>query len=218
SAAPAYTLAFRMGQSWETADDRFEIYDQRRWLWLEVRDPAGKPPAAFPAVSIAAPAGKTSPQVYPVQAAAGGRHQARLRFYEPGAGYALTVAVPLGNATQTLTAALPEVLPARREVGSYGLEYRATPARGTPAVPARLRFAAAQGTSAAALPVAPVVKVVNPCGWGPEGTCSAAADVPGAYDWEIPASEVIDVTGNYRIKVYPLSDPATYVEYLYETR
>ncbi|MBM3274742.1 MAG: hypothetical protein FJZ00_06295 [Candidatus Sericytochromatia bacterium] len=59
---------------------------------------------------------------------------------------------------------------------------------------------------------------MNPCGWGPSGTFSAVPGTAGKYEWAIPKDEVIDVTGNYRLKVYAGANPNSFVEYLYETR
>jgi hypothetical protein len=128
-------------------------------------------------------------------------------------GYELGLSIPAEAATRSVTLPLPEVLPARRQVGSLRLDYQASPSRGKALEPATITIRTDPAPERA-----PRVKIVNPCGWGPEGTFSVTADAPQTYTWEVPATEIIEVTGNYRIKIYPLAEEATYAEFTFETR
>lgn len=216
-----YAVTFRVGELWDASDGRLEIYDRRRWLWLDVRDPGGKPPLEPPMVAVRGPQHLAQPQVYEVQKdQSGDRFFVRVRFYDPGAGYRLVIQTrtPSGT-TESVAFDLPEVGPAVRRAGDFSLAYTASPSFGRPLVPALLTVRAADPAGAAAtLGAPPRVRLTNPCGWGPIGTFSAVPGEAGAYAFEVPRDEIIEVTGNYKVKVYPLSDQASYVEYTYETR
>lgn len=221
SPGPTYTVAYRVGDAWDAHDDRLEVYDRRRWFWLDVRDARGKPPPEPPQVAVLAPPGFTPAQVYEVQKEQNtDRFFVRVRFYEPGRGYRLAVQAksPRGE-SEVKAFDLPEVMPALREAGALRLSYTASPALGKPMVPAILTIRVTDSADrAVSLDKAPKIRLTNPCGWGPHGTFSPVPGEIGAYSFEVPGDEMIDVTGTYKIKVFPLTDPASYVEYTYETR
>lgn len=219
--APNYTVAYRVGDLWDRFDGRLEIYDRRRWFWLDVRDSSGKTPLEAPRVAVVAPPGLTPPQVYEIQKEQGSdRYFLRVRFYDPGPGYRMAVQTKGARGEAEMAEFdLPEVLPAARQAGAISLAYTASPSLGRPFVPAVVTVRASDPAGkAATLDQAPKVRVVNPCGWGPSGAFEPVPGEAGAYSYQVPQDEMIDVTGNYKIKVYPVSDQASYVEYTYETR
>lgn len=216
-----YLVDYRFGKDWDSADNKLETNDRTRYLFLKIQGSKGNWGGDPPTVEASAPAGSDFPQVDSVSRDdTTGYFTSRVRFYAAGTGYKLRVKLGDPKAPlQTDILDLPPVELSRRIAGDRALTFLADPPIGSPFVPVKFTL---QGYDLAGQPATssgPVrMRMTNPCGWGPEATFSADPASLGRYTATIPADDIIEVTGNYRVKIFPLSDGTTSVDFAYQTK
>ena len=176
---------------------------QDRALYLAL---GGQPAELRPDIRITGPAGTEPPILEdPVWEESRKAWTVRVRFLEPGTGYQVRdMARP-----DSLNLDVPPVLPARTLLDGRTVSMTASPSVSGPGVPVVLSFALEYPTGSLPVDRLYALRVINPCGWGPEATVSvpAAAD---RFEMTLSASDMIDVTGNYTIRVADLSGERAY--------
>ncbi|MEB3237148.1 MAG: hypothetical protein VKO64_05940 [Candidatus Sericytochromatia bacterium] len=203
--APTPVASFPWTVSWlqrdKTPATRLAAHD--RALYLAVSGASGE--SRMPDLMVMPPEGVTPPiQEPPVWEQSRGLWTIRLRFLEPSTGYRVVER----GAPDGTDVAVPPVEPSLAALEGVTLVMGAAPAVTGPGVPVTLRFRLS-ATSQTARDYH--IRVINPCGWGPEATRSVAT-LPATISMVIPSEEVIDVTGNYTIRVADVTGGKTYAQ------
>jgi len=202
---PATEAPFVWTVTWlqrdKTPASRLVAHD--RALYLAASSPRGE--AHMPDLAILAPEGITPPiQEPPVWEQSRGLWTIRLRFLEPSSGYRVVDRL----VPEAAGVAVPVVAPAEAALEGVTLAMGAVPAVTGPGVPVTLTF---RLTSTSTSTRDYHIRVINPCGWGPEATRSVAS-LPATISMVIPQEEVIDVTGNYPIRIADVTGGKTYTQ------
>ncbi len=214
--AMPYTV--HIGPTLTGQEEQFEAYDTRRSLWITLAE--GLSGLEAPKITAAGPPGVQPPAVYePVFVASARAYKAKARFYEPGSGYKLTVVwtSPEG-AVASHSIDLPDVRPATRRWGDLEFTFSASPSLGRIFQPNRFSLVCRNVAGEPASPSAALrLFASDPCGWSIEGTFSADPSGAGLFTFE-PASASVENAGDYRLRIYPSTAQATYIDFPWEAK
>ncbi|MEB3300298.1 MAG: hypothetical protein VKO21_12550 [Candidatus Sericytochromatia bacterium] len=185
----------------KTPTHRLVAHD--RALYLALGGTGGE--GLAPDVAVIGPEGITPPiQELPVWEGDRGLWTIRLRFLEPSDGYRVVDrSIPSAPSIP-----VPEVGPSEAQLEGLKLTMTASPPVTGPEVPVSLTFAV---TGPASVPRDYQIRVINPCGWGPEATRSVLS-LPATFSMVLPAEEIIYVTGNYTIRIADMSGNKTWAK------
>ncbi|MBM3266262.1 MAG: hypothetical protein FJZ01_01320 [Candidatus Sericytochromatia bacterium] len=209
-------FALHVGPSASILDAALETYDMKRALWLSVGD--AWPDPIGTEIRVLPPAGLRPPTMSaPIYIPTTRTYRAKVRFYDPGEGYKLTVGwnTTAGKA-ESRSYDLPPVRPMTRDWGGLRIEFTADPSLGRASQSAVLSL---RGRSAGGQPADPPApyrfEFTDACGWLSGGTFSADPGTPGLYKATTLVGDMSNA-GDYRLRIFPHSDRASYIDFAYE--